>query len=401
MTLKTRLLAAAIALAAPSLAMAQATRPEILAPAAPYQQHITNPSRQAAIAEGRRMIAAFMAERGVPGLSITVSVDHVTAWSEGFGLADVEQGVPVTTATRFRSGSTAKPMSMAAAARLHDQGKLDFDTPVQKLVPGFPVKSKTPITFRLLAGMMGGLRHYRLGTDDFFNSTRYDNVLQYVDTFKDEPLLAEPGTKFLYSSPGTNLQGAMTQAAGGKLFPDLVQDLVFAPLGMVHTTADRNEEIIPARTRYYERTGGERTYRIRQTSWGSEGQPPQRGVLLNAPYSDNSNKFPSGGYITTPEDMVKFGEAHLQPGFLKAETLKELFTEQHTKDGKGTGYGMNWFVGKDAQGRTIWWHSGSSVGGNSMLILYPDQKVVLAMQSNLTDSNFEGLPRALAALFLK
>lgn len=394
-------MAAAVALAAPSLALAQVTQPSILAPAGPYQEHLTNPSRQSAIVEGRKMIAAFMAERGVPGLSITISVDQVNVWSEGFGLADVEQGVPVTTATRFRSGSTAKPMSMAAAARLHDQGKLDFDTPVQKLVPNFPVKSKAPITFRMLAGMLGGLRHYRLGTDDFFNPVRYDDVLQYVDTFKDEPLLAEPGTKFLYSSPGTNLQGAMTQAAGGKPFPDIVQEQVFAPLGMTHTSADRSEEIIPNRTRYYERTGGERTYRIRQTSWGPEGQPPQRGVLLNAPYSDNSNKFPSGGYMTTPEDMVKFGQAHLQSGFLKADTLKTLFTEQHTKDGKGTGYGMNWFVGKDAQGRAIWWHSGSSVGGNSMLILYPDQKVVLAMQSNLTDSEFEGLPRALAGLFLR
>jgi CubicO group peptidase (beta-lactamase class C family) len=190
----------------------------------------------------------------------------------------------------------------------------------------------------------------------------------------------------------------MTQAAGGKPFPDLVQELVFEPLGMAHTTPDRNEEIIPNRVRYYERTGGARTYRIRPTSWGPESGP-QRGVLLNAPYTDNSNKFPSGGYMTTPEDLVKFGEAHLQPGFLKAATLRELFTEQKTADGKRTGYGMNWFLGKDAKGRTIRWHPGSSVGGNSMLVLYPDEKLVIAVQTNLTDTNMEALPRALADLF--
>lgn len=122
---------------------------------------------------------------------------------------------------------------------------------------------------------------------------------------------------------------------------------------------------------------------------------------MNAPYSDNSNKVPSGGYITTPEDLVKFGEAELQPGFLKAETLRELFTEQKTSDGKPTGYGMNWFIDKDKQGHPVYWHSGSSVGGNSMLILYPHQKLVLAIQTNLTDSNLRELPRTLADLFTR
>ena len=383
----------------PAMVSAQVTEPTPVRSAAPYAEIATNPPRKDAIAQTRKLIEAFMARRGVPGLSIAITRDSVMQMSEGFGLADVEQGVPVTPATRFRSGSTAKPMSMAAAARLHDMGKLDFDTPVQKLVPTFPVKPGKPITFQMLSGMLGGLRHYRLGTDDFFNARRYDNVLDYVATFQDEPLLAPPGTKFLYSSPGVNLQGAMTQAAGGKPFPDLVQELVFAPLGMIHTSIDRNEAIVPNRVRYYERTGGERTYRIRQSSWGPEGAP-QRGVLLNAPYSDNSNKFPSGGYLTTPEDLVKFGNAHLQPGFLKADTLKQLFTSQKTADGKPTGYGMNWFIGNDVGGQPIWWHTGSSVGGNSILLIYPEQRVVLAIQTNLTDSEMGELPREIARLFL-
>jgi CubicO group peptidase (beta-lactamase class C family) len=398
MTLNASLIAAACAglsLVAATQAAAQVTSAETLAHAGPYAQHVTTPSRQAAVLKARQLVADYMARRGVPGVSVAISVSGVTVWSEGFGLADVEQGVAVTPASLFRTGSVAKPMSMSAAAILHDHGKLDFDATVQSLVPAFPMKSR-PITFRMLAGMQGGFRHYRLGSDDFFSSKKYDNVLDYLDTFKNDPLIAEPGSRFSYSSPGTNLQGAMTQAAGGKPFPDLVQDLVFEPLGMVHTTADRNEDIIPRRVRYYERTGGERTYRIRQTSWGNG----DRGVLLNAPYSDNSNKFPSGGYLTTPEDLLKFGNAHLRPGFLKADTLRQLFTEQKTVDGKPTGYGMNWFIDQDPAGNPIYWHSGSSVGGNSMLILYPKQGVVLAMQTNLTDSYLKELPRQLAALFM-
>lgn len=391
-------MAAAVLIGAPGLAGAQATAPLPLAHAAPYSggDRVTVPARREAILKGREMVSAYITKRGVPGAAVAMTVDGVLVWSEGFGLADVEQGVPVTPATRFRTGSTAKPISMAAAAVLHDQGKLDFDATVQTLVPSFPVKSK-PITFRMLVGMLGGLRHYRLGSDDFFNSKKYDNVLDYVETFKNDPLIGEPGAQFYYSSPGINLAGAMTQAAGGKPFPDLVQELVFGPLGMTASLPDRNEEIIPGRARYYERTGGEATYRIRQTSWGKG----ERGILLNAPYSDNSNKFPSGGYLTTPEDLVRFGNAMLAPGFLKADTLKQIFTEQHTTDGKPTGYGMSWFISKDRLGNQIFWHSGSSVGGNSMLILYPKQKAVIAMQTNLTDSNMGELPRELALLFLK
>lgn len=392
------LVAAALA-ALPTAAAAQATQPELLAHAAPYGTRVeaTAPAYADAIRTGRRMVAEYMAQRGIPGASVSMSVNGRLVWSEGFGLADVEQGVAVTPSTRFRSGSTAKPMSMAAAAVLHDQGKLDFDAKVQDLVPDFPVHDR-PITFRMLAGMLGGLRHYRIGTDDFFNARAYDDVLQYVETFKNDPLVAEPGTTYSYSSPGTNLQGAMTQAAGGKPFPVLMQELVFGPLGMISTTPDWNDSIIPNRTRYYERTSGRRTYRIRESSWG-EGAG-ERGVLLNAPYADNTNKFPSGGYLTTPNDLVTFGNAMLAPGFYSAETLAELVTVQHTSDGRPTGYGMNWSVG-EKDGERTYSHGGSSVGGNSMLIVYPDRKAVFAMQTNLTDSDLEDLPDQLARLFWK
>jgi len=62
---------------------------------------------------------------------------------------------------------------------------------------------------------------------------------------------------------------------------------------------------------------------------------------------------------------------------------------------------MNWFISKDRLDNPIYWHSGSSVGGNSMLILYPNQKAVIAVQTNLTDSNMSEMPRELALLFLK
>jgi serine beta-lactamase-like protein LACTB, mitochondrial len=364
-------------------------------PGSPYGTTVAGPFA-GPIAQAQARIAAYMEERGVPGFSIAVGVDGNIVWSEGLGLADVERGVPVTPVTRFRSGSVAKPITMAAAARLADQGRLDLDAPVQKYVPTFPVKDE-PITLRMLAGHLAGIRHYPPNGDEFFNTRPYTDVIDTLDFFKNDPLLFAPGTKYSYSSFGTNLLGAAVQSAAGKPFLEVLQEQVFDRLGMISTSGDYPDRIIPHRVNYYERTGGKPSYHTRKSSWGNG----EKGVLLNAPYTDNSNKYPSGGLITTPSDLVRFGMGHLKPGYLKEQTLKQLFTSQRTRSGTPTGYGMNWQIRRDAAGVETYAHSGSSVGGTSYLLMYPHAKLVLALQVNLTDAEFGDLPRQLGTLFLR
>lgn len=377
---------AGVVLSAPPAVLAQ--------PAAPYAEVVTTPRSAETIGKAQELIAAYMAQRGVPGFSVAVGIDGRIVWSQGFGDANIEQAIPVTPLTRFRSGSVAKPITMAAAALLFEQGKLDWDATVQKYISSFPDKAG-PITLRMLGGHLSGIRHYPLEGNEFFNSKPYKSVIDALDIFQNDPLLFKPGTRYSYSSYGTNLLGAIVQVAAGKDFLTFLQESVFEPLGMHSTSGDYLDKIIPYRTSFYERTGGKPSYHTRQSSWGQG----ERGVLLNAPYTDNSNKYPSGGLVTTPEDLVRFGSAHLRPGFLKAETLKILFTSQRTAAGEETGYGMNWMIRMDQGHRTIS-HSGSSVGGNSVLILYPDENVVVAIQANLTDSNFQDLPQRLGRLFL-
>src|SRR5688500_14687960 len=73
----------------------------------------TNP----AIEAGRADIRAILAAQGAPGMSVAVAVDGKIVWSEGFGLADVEQNVAATGATRYRLGSVSKLFTAAIAAR--------------------------------------------------------------------------------------------------------------------------------------------------------------------------------------------------------------------------------------------------------------------------------------------
>ena len=278
-----------------------------------------------AIAEARPILQARTAD--LPGISVAVGLEGRIVWSEGFGWADIEQRVPVTAATKFRVGSVAKPMTAALLALVYEEGKIDLDAPVQSYVPNFPVK-KHPITTHQLAGHLAGIRHYR--DTEFFSTRRYETVPEGLEIFQDDPLLFEPGEQFHYSSYGWNLISAILEGATGKPFLPQMQERVFDPLGMRSTVADWNHLIIRDRARPY-------------------AIDPE-GRLANAPYVDNSYKWAGGGFLSNAEDLVRFGQAHLKPGFLKPATLSLLHTSQKTSDGKSTGYGIGWRLAQDPTG---------------------------------------------------
>src|SRR5213595_3206608 len=141
---------------------------------------------------------------------------------------------------------------------------------------------------------------------------------------------------------------------------------VFRPLGLSHTAPDRSDSLIPGRTQFYDRDSAG-SYRV-------------------APAVDNSYKWAGGGFVSTAEDLVKFGSAMLKPGFLKAETLELLFTSQKTTAGEPTGYGIGWFVGTDSLGHRWVFHGGGSVGGTTAFGVDRDSRIVIAITSNLTNA---------------
>ncbi len=354
------------------------------------------PEYREAVAEARELVLAFMAERGAPGVAVAVAVEGDLVWSEGFGYANVEHRVPVTPLTRFRSGSTAKPFTAAAIGILVERDQLDLDAPVQEYVPHFPEK-EWPITTRQLAGHLAGIRHYPDDGDEFLSAHRYTSVDEALEIFKDDPLLFEPGTDYSYSSYGWNLISAVIEGASGQDFLELMHEEVFRPLKMTSTLADHSDSIVHHRVGNYERTGGEPSYRTRPTGWGDgEG----RGELFNAPYVDNSNKWAGGGFLTNPVDLVRFGSGHLPgAGYHDDDILALLHTSMATADGDDTGYGIGWRMGNDGEGRATVGHGGGSVGGTTSLLTFPESGVVIAIQANLTNAQFGGLPSRVAELF--
>jgi CubicO group peptidase (beta-lactamase class C family) len=332
---------------------------------------------EATIARARAIIRDSIDKVGIPGVSITVMREGRIVWSEGIGWADLEQRVPVTPLTRFRIGSVSKPVTAAAAGLLVEAGRLDLDAPVQRYVPRFPEK-RYPVTTRLAAGHLAGIRHY--AGDEFLSMRRYASVEEGLAIFRDDSLLFRPGTRFHYSSYAWNLVSAVIEGASGRPFLSYMRDAVFRPLGMRHTVADHVDSIIPFRARWY--------------------TADSLGRITNAPYVDNSYKWAGGGFLSTTEDLARFGQAMLDNVLLRAETFRLLTTSQRTLAGEETNYGIGWGSRRDTKGRLTLGHSGGSTGGTAYLVLYPAEKLVVAVLAN-GDRPFVGVTPRIAEMFLE
>ncbi|MGE5114476.1 MAG: serine hydrolase domain-containing protein [Acidobacteriaceae bacterium] len=335
---------------------------------ADFRAEIEQAKKMARTAYDEGLIAYDLDPKGTrikpSGFSIAVAVNGKVMWAQGFGYADLEQKVPVTSDTKFRIGSVSKPLTAAAVALLSQQGKLDVDAPVQHYVPTFPDKG-VAITTREVGGHLAGFRHYKDG--EFETCAHYENVVDSLDIFKNDPLIAPPGTKFSYSSYGFNLISAVVRGASDKGFRDYMHENVFMPLGMKNTVPDEEDTIIPNRARFYNYT--------------------KKGTYENAPLTDNSYKWAGGGFLSTPSDLVTFGSALLHPGFLNEDSLKLLFTRQHTNAGAPIPYAFGWFIHDKAGEARVFEHSGGATGGSAHLLLYPDQGVVVAWTMNTTGLN--------------
>jgi CubicO group peptidase (beta-lactamase class C family) len=330
-----------------------------------------------AILESRRLIDSLQQKQKIPGIDVAVSIDGKTVWSEGFGFADVEHNVPVVPGkTRFRIGSVAKPFTAAALGKLMDNGKLNLNSPVQAYVPYFPLK-KYPITVKQVGAHVAGIRHYR--GKEFLNKDYYNSVQSSLSIFEKDTLLFVPGNQYSYSSYAYNLLSAVIEGASGEAFLPFIQREVFAALAMNSTCPDKNDSIIANRTAFYE---------VNSSS-----------VLRNAPYVDNSYKWGSGGFLSTTADLVKFGEAHLSPGFLSAATLKEL-TAQVLNNGESTGYGLGWEVINEPNQLQGFGHSGGSVGGITQFVIYPKEKTIIVLLSNASNIDYADVPDRIVQAFL-
>lgn len=324
-------------------------------------------------------ITATMSQQNIPGLSVAVVTEQKLRWSNGYGLADLENYVPAKAATVYRLGSISKTITAIAVMQLAEQGKLNLDAPIQTYCPAFPQK-QWPVNARQLLGHLAGVRHYK--SDAEFDSTRHFNsIAEGLAIFKDDPLLFEPGTRYAYTTHGYTLLGCAVEGASGLKFPEYVRTRIFTPAGMNRMRIDEVAELIPNRAQGYIKASG--------------------GGLHNSALADTSYKIPGGGFCSTVEDLAQFAVAVQTGALVKQETLAQMWARQKTRDGKETGYGLGWGLSERSGLKEIA-HGGAQQRVSTYLYMIPEKGIAVVLMANLEDvgGSLNKLSRQIADILL-
>jgi CubicO group peptidase (beta-lactamase class C family) len=298
----------------------------------------------------------------IPGLSIGFIIDDFI-WANGFGYSDLENKVPATARTAYRLASNTKSMTAVAILQLVEKRKVDLNAEVQIYVPYFPWK-RWPITIRQLLGHLGGISHYK----DYDVEGRikvHKDTREAIEIFANFDLVAEPGTRYNYSSYGYNLLGAVIESAAKQPYGDYMKKHIWGPLGMTDTYMDNPDEIIPNRAKGYRIIDGE---------------------LKNSEFVDISSRFAAGGTRSTVIDLLKYAKGLHSGKILSKESIDLMETSMITRDGRFTDYGMGWRI-VPVNGHFQAYHTGGQPETRTLLARFPTMNFAIALAYNLEGGN--------------
>ncbi len=327
-------------------------------------------------------VSNFMTSTHAPGVAIAVVEDSQYEWGAGFGFADLENNIPASEHTLFRLASISKSLSATAAMQLWEGGHLKLDAPIQKYCPSFPQKP-WPITTREVLGHLGGIRHYKSGSQDdpeVGNTKHFDDPIQGgLKFFENAPLLSQPGTQFHYSTQGFTIVGCVIEGASGTKYTDFIRLNVLSPAGMEHTQVDDRFAIIPYRTRFYEKTNS--------------------GAVRNADFLDSSYKIPGGGWLSSAEDMARFEVAILNDKLLRRATRDLMWTPVKPSDGTKDNYALGWGL-IDEDGIAAVGHTGGQQGTSTAFLVAPAAHAGIVVLTNMEGVGAEDLGKEILKILL-
>lgn len=318
-------------------------------------------------------ITAAMKRDGVTGLSIVIVNDQQTLFSQGFGMADAERKWRADAETVYAAGTLAQPLTTLAVLRLHEQGKLDIDSPLATALPQFAIKSRfsaaDPITPRNILSHHAGLPSYWLKGQWGRPAVSFT---AFADLLHDEYTTAPPNEVYTYSEVGYGLLGHAIQQVSGRGFNEYMQDEVFRPLEMTHSTFTTR----PAQARLAQ------GYR--------DGHP------VEEPYFGN---LPATGLFTSAGDIgrmmeVLFAGGRVGDGYLlHPTTVAEMMRPQHANLPLDADLrtALGWQVGSvkpaiDYDGPAVMCR-GETLLMHGQIIMLPQEKIGVVVLANTESSS--------------
>lgn len=327
---------------------------------------------EATLAQFDAAVAAGVAEDAGGAVSLAVFSGSEVIWSKGYGWANIEERVAADARTIGRTGSISKSFTAVLMMQLVERGIIALDDPVSDYFPeidgltGRPAGAE-PITFRMLASHTAGLAR-EPGLAGAASGSIYaweEKVLASIPTTRYQ---SAPLTEYSYSNIGFGMLGLAISRAAGVPFMDLMETLIFRPLGMESTTFVLDSPDLLTRM--------------------SVGYTRNRSGAISAEQATREHfgrgyKVPNGGVYSTVHDLAALAAALMGEGdvqILSEESRSEMFRPQAPADG----YGLGLFLSRSAGGTLFVSHGGSVAGYNAFLGFDPETKLGVSMLRTTT-----------------
>ena len=194
----------------------------------------------------------------------------------------------------------------------------------------------------------------------------YASLEAATTIFKDRELRTAPGTAFHYTSYGYVLLGMIIENVSGLSYAEYIQTHIWDKAGMDNTGIVVYNNAPEGSTEIYHRH--------------------RKNKIKTAEENNLSNRIPAGGFYTTAEDLLKFGQAIIDNTLVSEETLN-LMIQHHSLEKYANGYGLGWFLygPRENEGGLIG-HSGAQTGVSSQLFIIPKRKMVFVILANTSGS---------------
>lgn len=313
-----------------------------------------------------------------PGCAVGVSRNHQTVYGKAYGLANLETGTPITTATIFEAASIAKQFTAMAVLLLAHDGKLALDDDVRKYIPELPDYGSR-ITIRNLLTHTSGLR-------DFFEMLilargRFEeNRITEADMFdivtRQKKLNFRPGDEFLYSNTGYALLEVIVKRVAGKSLRDFAAERIFAPLGMSNTQLkDDYTSIVRGRAQGYS---------YRDSAWHSS--------------TPNYDVYGPTNLFSNVGDLLIWSANLDNPKVGDTSMVRQMSTSAILNNGESANYGFGLSLWND-RGTPVIEHEGGDPGFHSYIGKYPQYGLAVVVLCNIP-SNPVALGHQIASIYL-
>lgn len=173
-----------------------------------------------------------MALKKIPGLQLVIVRSNEIVKTKNYGLANIEDAIPVDDETVFSINSITKAFIGVSVMQLVEQDKLDLNAEISNYLSDLPNLWKS-LTLKQLLTHTSGLPH--ILSDDVGGLISNQGIEASWKLTKTLPMISEPNTKFEYNQLGYALIGKIIDKVSGEHFTDYIIENQLRKVGMKRT----------------------------------------------------------------------------------------------------------------------------------------------------------------------